>query len=104
MRILVAEDDSRLLKSLVHIFEANHYVTDAVNNGQDAYDYAISNEYDGLILDIMMPGMDGISLLKKLRGNGINTPALFLTARTEIHQRIIIILKNAFALYKRWGV
>ena len=69
MRILVAEDDSRLLKSLVHIFEANHYVTDAVNNGQDAY--AISNEYDGLILDIMMPGMDGITLLKKLRGNGI---------------------------------
>ena len=100
MRILVAEDDSRLLKSLVHIFEANHYVTDAVNNGQDAY--AISNEYDGLILDIMMPGMDGITLLKKLRGNGI-PPALFLTARTEIHQRIII-LKNAFALYKRWGV
>lgn len=88
MRILVAEDDSRLLKSLVHIFETNHYVTDAVSNGQDAYDYAISNEYDGLILDIMMPGMDGITLLKKLRNSGIKTPALFLTARTEVHQRI----------------
>ena len=88
MRILIAEDDPKLLKSLVHIFELNHYSVDGVDNGIDAFDFASSDEYDGLVLDIMMPGMDGVTLLKKLRANGITTPALFLTARTEIDQRI----------------
>ena len=88
MRILIAEDDPKLLKSLVHIFEINHYVVDGVDNGNDAFDFASSDEYDGLVLDIMMPGMDGVTLLGKLRASGITTPALFLTARTEIDQRI----------------
>ena len=88
MRILIAEDDPKLLKSLVHIFELNHYAVDGVDNGLDAFDFACSDEYDGLVLDIMMPGMDGVTLLKRLRANGITTPALFLTARTEIDQRI----------------
>ena len=88
MRLLIAEDDPKLLKSLVHIFETNHYVVDGVCDGSVAFDFASSDEYDGLILDIMMPGMDGITLLKKLRGKGITVPVLFLTARTEIDQRI----------------
>ncbi|MBQ9806677.1 MAG: response regulator transcription factor [Clostridia bacterium] len=88
MRILIAEDDQKLLKSIVHIFELNHYAVDGVDNGIDAFDFASSDEYDGLVLDIMMPGMDGVTLLKKLRTSGITTPALFLTARTEIDQRI----------------
>ena len=88
MRILIAEDDPKLLKSLVHIFELNHYAVDGVDNGSDAYDFASSGEYDGLILDIMMPGMDGVTLLKKLRANGVTAPALFLTARTETYQKI----------------
>ena len=88
MRILIAEDDTRLLKSLVHIFEMNHYAVDGVDNGVDAFDYASSGEYDGLVLDIMMPGMDGVTLLKKLRTSGITTPALFLTAKTETYQKI----------------
>ena len=88
MRILIAEDDPKLLKSLVHIFKLNHYSVDGVDNGTDAFDFAASDEYDGLVLDVMMPGMDGVTLLKKLRSNGITTPALFLTARTEIDQRI----------------
>ena len=88
MRILIAEDDTRLLKSLVHIFELNNYSVDGVDNGIDAFDFASSDEYDGLVLDIMMPGMDGVTLLKKLRAKGVTTPALFLTARTEIDQRI----------------
>lgn len=88
MRILLAEDDPRLLKSLIHIFEANKYAVDGVGNGTDALDYAQSGEYDGLVLDIMMPGLDGIEVLKRLRREGITTPALFLTARTEISQRI----------------
>lgn len=88
MRILIAEDDSKLLKSLMHIFELNHYAVDGVDNGVDAHAFASSDEYDGLVLDVMMPGMDGVTLLKKLREGGITTPALFLTARTEIDQRI----------------
>lgn len=88
MRLLIAEDDPKLLKSLVHIFETNHYVVDGVSDGSLAFDYASSGEYDGLVLDIMMPGMDGINLLKKLRKDGITTPALFLTAKTETYQKI----------------
>ena len=67
MRILIAEDDPKLLKSLVHIFKLNNYSVDGVDNGTDAFDYACSDEYDGLILDIMMPGMDGIAVLKAIR-------------------------------------
>ena len=88
MRILIAEDDPKLLKSLVHIFEMNHYAVDGVDNGTDAFDFASSDEYDGLVLDIMMPGMDGVTLLKKLRASGITAPALFLTAKTETYQKI----------------
>ena len=88
MRILIAEDDPKLLKSLVHIFEMNHYSVDGVDNGSDAFDLASSGEYDGLILDIMMPGMDGITLLQGLRKEGVKTPALFLSARTETYQRV----------------
>ena len=88
MRLLIVEDDPKLLKSLVHIFELNNYAVDGVDNGIDAFDFASSDEYDGMVLDVMIPGMDGMTLLKKLRANGITTPALFLTARTEIDQRI----------------
>lgn len=88
MRLLVAEDDPKLLKSLVHILKLNHYAVDGVDNGLDAFELAASDEYDGLVLDIMMPGMDGVTLLKKLRANGTKTPALFLTARSETYQKI----------------
>lgn len=88
MRLLIAEDDERLLKSLKHIFEKNNYIVDGVANGTDALAYARTGEYDGLVLDIMMPGMDGVEVLKKLRGESIRTPALFLTAKTEVYQRI----------------
>jgi len=88
VRLLLAEDDPRLLKSLVHIFENNRFIVDGVSNGTDALDYALSEEYDGMVLDIMMPGLDGIEVLRRVRDKGISTPALFLTARTEIAQRV----------------
>lgn len=88
MRLLLAEDDPKLLKSLKHIFEINRFVTDGVANGEEALSYALSKEYDGIILDIMMPGLDGIEVLKKLRKEGVTTPVLFLTARSEISQRV----------------
>lgn len=88
MRLLIAEDDPKLLKTLVHIFENNKFVVDGVSNGKDALEYAESQEYDGLVLDVMMPGLDGIQVLQKLRKANITTPALFLTARTEVDQRV----------------
>lgn len=88
MRVLIAEDDQKLLKSLLYIFEHNKFIVDGVARGDEAFEYAVTGEYDGLVLDIMMPGMDGIMVLKKLRENRITTPVLFLTARAEISQRI----------------
>lgn len=88
MRILIAADDPRLLKSLIHIMKTNNYSVDGVSDGKTALQLALSDEYDGLVLDIMMPEMDGIEVLKTLRNKGITTPALFLTARTEVEQRV----------------
>lgn len=88
MRILLAEDDPKLLKSLIHIFKANKFSVDGVTNGTDTLAYAQLGEYDGLVLDIMMPGLDGIEVLKRLRREGVTAPALFLTARTEVSQRV----------------
>ena len=88
MRILIAEDDPRLLKSLIHIMKTNNYSVDGASDGKTALELALSDEYDGLVLDIMMPEMDGIEVLKSLRTNGIKTTALFLTARTEVEQRV----------------
>ncbi len=88
MRILIAEDDPKLLKSLVHLLQMNNYSVDGVSDGMEAFAYAQTGLYDGLLLDIMMPGMDGLELLKKLRSMNIRTPALFLSARTEVCQRV----------------
>ena len=88
MRLLIAEDDPKLLKSLKHIFEGRQYAVDAVSNGTDALAYAETGEYDALVLDIMMPGLDGMEVLRRLRSQGVSTPALFLTARTEVYQRV----------------
>lgn len=88
MKLLIAEDDPKLLKSLIHILETNKFSVDGVNNGDDALSYELTGEYDGLILDIMMPGMDGLKVLQSLRASNITTPALFLTARTEVSDRV----------------
>lgn len=88
MRLLVAEDDTRLLRSLTHILERERYLVDGVDNGEDALLYAETAEYDGLVLDIMMPGLDGVAVLKRLRQEGIGTPALFLTAKADVEDRV----------------
>ena len=88
MRILLAEDDPKLLISLIHIFRNNRYITDGVSNGADAFNYAATGEYDGIVMDIMMPEKDGLMVLRELREQNITTPVLLLTARTEISQRI----------------
>lgn len=88
MRLLLADDETELVNALVAILKHSNYTVDAVYNGTDALDYALTGDYDGIILDIMMPGMDGMEVLKKLREKGLSTPVLFLTAKTEVDDRI----------------
>lgn len=89
MRILLAEDERPLAKALVKIFEKNHYSADAVYNGVDALDYLEAGNYDVAILDIMMPGMDGITVLKKIRGAGNHIPVMLLTAKAEVDDKVL---------------
>lgn len=88
MRILLAEDEASLAKALVHILQKNNYSVDAVEKGTDALQYLLSVSYDAAVLDIMMPGMDGLSVLREARANGIHIPILLLTAKAEIEDKI----------------
>ena len=88
MRLLIAEDDPKLLRSLKHIFEGDRYTVDGVESGIDALAYAETKEYDGMVLDIMLPGLDGVTVLRRARAAGTYAPALFLTARSEVCQRV----------------
>lgn len=88
MKLLYAEDERSLSEAVVDILIYHKYIVDAVYNGQDAFDYALSGDYDGIILDIMMPKMDGIEVLSALRKSGCKTPLLLLTAKTQVDDRI----------------
>ena len=88
MRILIAEDDSSLRRALVSILKRNRYTADAVDNGGDALDYILSGLYDAAVLDIMMPVMDGVSVLAQARKARNATPVLLLTAKAEIDDKI----------------
>ena len=89
MRILLAEDERPLARAIVKIFEKNHYSADAVHNGEDALLYIESGNYDVAVLDIMMPKMDGIAVLKTLRAKGSRIPVLLLTAKSEIDDKVL---------------
>ncbi len=88
MRLLIAEDERDLAEALKAFFEKNQFAADTVGDGISAYDYASTGEYDALILDIMMPKMDGVEVLKKLRREGIKTPVMMLTAKGQKEDRI----------------
>ena len=89
MRLLLAEDEKELSKALCAILKHNNYSVDPVFNGQDALDYGLCENYDGIILDIMMPKMNGLDVLKELRAKGVSTPVLMLTAKAEVDDRIL---------------
>lgn len=89
MRILLAEDEKSLARALSKIFEKNHYSVDAVHNGEDALLYLQSGNYDVAVLDIMMPKMDGITVLRKLRAQGDPLPVLLLTAMAETDDKVL---------------
>lgn len=88
MRLLLAEDEEDLSKALVAVLKHNNYSVDAVYNGQDALDYLETENYDGAILDIMMPKMDGLTVLRKIREAGNSVPVILLTAKAEIDDRV----------------
>lgn len=88
MRLLLAEDERELSAALQAVLKRNHYEVDAVYDGGEAYDYLQTGNYDGFILDVMMPVMDGFTLLKKIRNERNNVPVLMLTARVEVDDRV----------------
>ncbi len=88
MRILIAEDELSIAKALKVILERNKYAVDIVANGIDALDFIESNTYDAVVLDIMMPQMDGLEVLYRMRRLEITTPTLFLTAKSEVEDRV----------------
>ena len=89
MRLLLAEDELSLSRAITTILKKNNYEADAVYDGQAALDYLACNNYDGAILDIMMPVRDGLSVLKQLRAGGSNVPVLILTAKSEVDDKVI---------------
>lgn len=89
MRLLLAEDEKDLSKALCTILKHNNYSVDAVYDGQDALDYGLCENYDGIILDIMMPKKNGIEVLKELRRQKVSTPILMLTAKAETDDVIV---------------
>ena len=88
MRLLIAEDELDLAEALTVFFEKNHFSVDAVHNGFDAYEYASAGGYDGIILDVMMPKMDGLQVLERLRAEGVATPIMMLTAKGQKDDRV----------------
>ena len=89
MRLLFAEDEKSLSKAVGTILEKNNYSVDAVYDGEEALTYLSSGNYDGVILDIMMPKMDGITVLKNMRERGDRTPVLLLTAKFEVDDKVL---------------
>ncbi len=89
MRLLLAEDEKALSKALIAIFERSNYSVDAVFDGKAALEYLEMGNYDGAILDIMMPKMDGLAVLQKIRSEGNLVPVLLLTAKSGIDDKVL---------------
>ena len=89
MRLLVAEDEASLSRALCAILRKNNYEADAVFDGASALEYLNTGNYDAAILDIMMPGVDGIGVLRRLRERGSDLPVLLLTARAEVEDKVL---------------
>ena len=88
MRILLAEDERSLSRAICALLKKNNYSVDPVYDGEEALDYLATENYDGVILDWMMPKKDGLQVLQEMRRNGNATPVLFLTARSEIDDKV----------------
>lgn len=89
MRVLIVEDDIDISSAICKVLKMNNFFYEAVYNGLDALDYLSYDQYDCVILDIMMPKLDGISVLKEMRARGDDTPVLILTAKNEIDDKVL---------------
>ena len=89
MRILLAEDERSLSRAMMALLERNHYSADAVYDGEEALAYLECGNYDALILDLMMPKLDGLSVLRRLREGGNRIPVLILTAKSEVDDKVL---------------
>lgn len=89
MRILLAEDERSLSRAVIALLEKNNYSADAVDDGQEALEYLEAGNYDALILDLMMPKMDGLTVLRTLREQGNPIPVLILTAKSEVDDKVL---------------
>lgn len=89
MRILLAEDERSLSRAIMALLERNHYSADAVHDGEEALAYLECGNYDALILDLMMPKLDGLSVLRRLREGGNRIPVLILTAKSEVDDKVL---------------
>ncbi len=89
MKILLAEDEVSMARAIGKILEKNNYCVDIVYNGMDAVAYLTNGDYDAAILDVMMPGMDGFTVLKKIREKNNIIPIIMLTAKSEIDDKVL---------------
>lgn len=89
MRLLLAEDEKSLSRAIAAILERSHYTVDTAFDGEEALDYLAVGNYDGIILDIMMPKKNGLEVLKYLRQKGDQTPVLMLTAKSEVDDKVL---------------
>lgn len=89
MRLLLAEDEKELSRALVTVLKYNHYSVDEVYDGMEALEYLENGSYDGVILDVMMPKLDGISVLKKIREKGNQVPVLILSAKSALEDKVL---------------
>ncbi|MBU5676133.1 response regulator transcription factor [Alkaliphilus sp. MSJ-5] len=88
MKVLLVEDEKQLSEALMQILKQNKYMVDGVHNGEDGLDYALTGIYDVIILDIMLPKLNGLEILKKIREENISTPVILLTAKGEVSDKI----------------
>lgn len=88
MQILIVEDEVRLANALAQILREQKYIVDAVYDGRDGFDYAASGQYDVIVLDVMLPSMDGFQVVRSLREKRIQTPVLLLTAKDELRDKV----------------
>jgi len=88
MRILIVDDEMRLAEALGQIMTQNKYIADIVHDGESGYDYAMSGIYDVIILDVMLPKMNGFDIVRKMRENKEKTPVILLTAKDEITDKV----------------
>lgn len=88
MKVLLVEDEKQLAEALIEILKKNKYVVDGVYNGEDGLDYALTGTYDVIILDIMLPKLSGLEILKNIREENISTPVILLTAKGEVSDKV----------------